>query len=60
MHVYAHKTDDVEALMQSTHVRTRYVYDNLYEHVYMSVMYTPNLVHMHVEIYVNCKPRMMV
>ena len=60
MHVCACKIDDVEALVQSTPVYTRRVYDNLHEHVCMSVMYMPNMVHVHIDVYMNCKPRMVV
>ena len=60
MHVCACKIDDIEVLIQSTYVCTRRVHDNLYEHTYMSVMYTPNLIRMHVDIYMNYKPRMIV
>ena len=46
-HVYvcvcACETDDVEALVQSTHVHTRHLHDILHEHACMSVMYTSNL-----------------
>ena len=63
--MYAHKNNDVDALMQSTCVCTRRVYDNLHEHTYMSVTYMSvtymsNLVSMHVDVYMNCKPRMIV
>ena len=60
MHVYACKIIDVEALMQSTCVCTRGACDNLHEHTCMSVMYMPNLNCIHVDIHMNCKPRMMV
>ena len=43
MCVCACETDDVEALVQSTHVHTRHVHDILHEHASMSVMYTSNL-----------------
>ena len=58
--MYAHKNNDVDALMQSTCVCTRRVYDNLHEHTYMAVTYMSNLVSMHVDVYMNCKPRMIV
>ena len=57
MYACARKIDDVEALVQSTRVCTRCVYDNLNEHACMSVMYTSNLVRMHIDVYMNCKPR---
>ena len=60
MRVYAYKIDDVEALMQSTHVRIRHVHNNLHKHTCMSVTHMPNLVHMHIDMYMNYKPRMMV
>ena len=47
MHECACKIDDVEALMQITHVCTRCVLDSLHEHVCMSVTYKPNLVSMY-------------
>ena len=50
MHACAHKIDDIEFLMQSTCVHTGHVHDNLHKHVCMSVAYTPNLVHMHVDV----------
>ena len=52
MHVFAHKINDVEALMQSTHVRIRRVHNNLYQHPCMSVIYTPNPVRMHIDVYI--------
>ena len=55
----AHTIDDIEALVQSIRVRTRHVHDNLHKHARMSVTYMPNLVHMRVNMYVNCKPRMI-
>ena len=60
MHVCACKIDGVEALMQSICVRTRCVHDYLHEHMCMSVRYKPNLVCMYIDVYMNCKPRMMV
>ena len=57
--VCMHKINEIEALVQSSHVCTRRVHDKLHEHMCMSVMYTPNLVCMHVDVYMNCKPRMM-
>ena len=51
---------NVEVLMQSTRVQTRHVDNELHKHVYMSVTYTLNLVNMHIDVYMNCKPRMMV
>ena len=50
MHVCAHKIDDVEALVYSTHELTKCVHNNLHKQVCMSVTYTPNLVRMHVDI----------
>ena len=50
MHACAHKIDDVEALVQSTRVHSRHVNVNSHKHVCMSVMYTPNLVLMHVDV----------
>ena len=52
MDTFVRKIDDIEALMQSTHVHTRCVHDNLHEHVCMSVAYTWNLVHMQVDVYI--------
>ena len=48
--MYARKIDDLEALVQNTRGHSRHVYDNLHEHVCMSVMYTPNLVWMHLKV----------
>ena len=50
----------MEALMQSTHVCTKSVHNNLHEHPCMSVMYMPYLFHMHINMCMNCKPRMTV
>ena len=58
MHTCACKTDDVEAVMQSTCVRAICVYDDLHEHVCMSVMHACMSVYMHVDIHMNYKPRM--
>ena len=58
MHACACKIDDIEDLMQSTHVHTRYAHDNLHKHACMSVMHMPNLVHMYVNVYM--KPMMKV
>ena len=60
MHACARKSIDVEALMQSTHAHTRCVHDNLHEHAYMSGTYMPNLVCAHLDMYMNCKPRMII
>ena len=60
MHACVCNIDDIEAIMQSTCVCTRNVHDNLHKHACMSVMYTPNLVCMHIDMYMNCKPRMTV
>ena len=60
IHECACKIDDAEAFVQSTHVCTIRMYDNLHEHVCMSVTYTPNLVHIHIDVYINCKLRMTV
>ena len=60
IHTCACEIDDVEALMQTTHVHTRRAHNKLHEHASMSVKYMPNLVHMQVDEYMNCKPRMMV
>ena len=51
---------DIEDLMQSTHVHTRGVLDNLHKHECMSVIHTLNLVRMHVDVYNIYKPRMML
>ena len=52
---------DIEALVHSTQACIRPVYDNLREHVCISVnMYASNLVRMYVDIYMNCKPSMTV
>ena len=56
IHTYACKIDDTEALMKSTHLCTRRVHNNLHKHTYMSVTYTPYLVCMHVDKYMNCNP----
>ena len=60
--MYVCVIDDVEALVQSTHVCTLYicVHNNLHEYAFISVMYMPNLVYIHVDVYMNCKPRMTV
>ena len=60
IHTCARKTNDAEAVMQSIHICAIRVCKNLHEHACMSVMYMPNLVHMHVDVYMNCKPRMTV
>ena len=60
MHACACKINDVETLMQSTRVCSRYVHDNLHDHTCMSVTYTLNLVHMHIDVYMNSKPMMML
>ena len=60
MHVCVYKIDDIEALVESTHVYTGCVHENLHKHTCISVTCTPNLVCMHVDVYMNCKPRMMV
>ena len=60
MHVCACKIDDVEAVVQSTRIHTRCVHDNLHKYTCMSVTYMPNLVHMHVDVYMNHKARMAV
>ena len=57
MYACARKIDDVEALMR---VCTRHVHDNLHRHTCMSVTYTPNLVCMYSDMYMNSKPRMTV
>ena len=46
---------DVYTIMLD-HACTRHVHD----YACMSVMYTPNLACLHVDVYMNCKPRMMV
>ena len=56
----ARKTDDVETVVQSTCVCALRVHDDLHEHACKSVMYTPNLVRMHVDVHMNYKPRMTV
>ena len=60
LHACACEIKYVEALVQNTCVLTRRVHDNLHKHVCMSVMCTPNLVRMYVDINMNCKPMMMV
>ena len=63
IHTCAWKTSDVETVVQSICVCATQgvcVHNNLHEHECMSVMYMPNLVHMHVDFYINCKPRMTV
>ena len=60
VHVCAHKIDDLEGLMQGTHIHTRHVHDNSHKHACIAVTYTPNLVRMYVDVYMNCKPRMTV
>ena len=60
MHVSAHKITDVEALVQSTHVCTKHVYNNLHKHACMSVTYMPNLVHIHIDVYMNSKPKITI
>ena len=37
-----------------------YAHDNLHKHACMSVMHTPNLVHMCGNVYMNYKPMMKV
>ena len=57
------KTNDVETVVQSICVcatQAVCVYNNLREHACMSVMYMSNVVHMHVDVCMNCKPRMTV
>ena len=53
MHECAMKITDVEALTKSTHVHTRCVHDNFHEHVRMLGTYTPNLVLIHLDMYVH-------
>ena len=60
MHACAYKIDDIEALVENTHVSIRCVHDNLHEHACMSVTYMPKLVYMHVDMHMNSKPRIMV
>ena len=66
MHARAHKINNIETFKQSTRVCSRHVHDNLHKQACihkqacMSLMYMPNLVHMHIDMYMNCKPRMMV
>ena len=48
MHECACEIDDVEALVQSPCVHTRGANDNL--HTFMSVMYIPNLAHIHIDV----------
>ena len=60
MHVCAHEIDDIEALVQSTGVHTRCVHDDIIctsTHACQLGSYTPNLIHMLIDIYMNCKPR---
>ena len=42
--------NDIEALMQSF-VYALDIHDNLHEHTCMSVIYTPNLVHVEIDVY---------
>ena len=56
IHTCACKIDDIKALVQSTRVCTRRVHYTLHEHTCMSVTYTPYLVCMHVDKYMNCNP----
>ena len=51
MHACAHEICDVEDFMQSIHVHTRGVLNNLHKHACMSVIYTLNLVRIHVDVY---------
>ena len=60
IHAHAHEIDDVKTLVQSTCVDTICVHDNLYEHTCLSVTYMANLVCIHLDIYMNCKPSMTV
>ena len=60
MHVCACKINDIEAVVQSAHIHTRCVHDNLHKYTCMSVTYMPSLVHMHVDVYMNHKARMTV
>ena len=52
MHEYAEKISDIKALVQNTYVHTRCVHDNFHEHVRMLGTYTPNLVLIHLDMYV--------
>ena len=58
MYTCAYKINDVEALIQNTGPCTRYMHDNLHEHACQLCAH-PDLVCMHVDVYINCKPRMM-
>ena len=61
MHVWARKINDVlEALVQSTLVCNGGAHNNWHEPACMSVMYTPILVCMHVDMYMNYKPKIMI
>ena len=60
MYACAHKINDLEPPMHGTHVHTRCVHNNLHEHACMSIMYTPSLLQIHVDMYMNCKPKMTV
>ena len=52
MHECAINITDVEALMQSIRVHTSCVHDNFHEHVCMLGTYTPNLVLIHLDMYI--------
>ena len=62
MYMYAcvRNINDVEVLLQSTHVHTRHVYNNLHKHACMSVIYMPNQVCLCIGMYMNCEPRITV
>ena len=55
MHACTHKFDEVDALMLNTSAHIKFVHNNFLEHAYMSGTITPNLVYMHVDMYINCK-----
>ena len=60
MHACTCKIDVIEVLRQSAYVHTRCVCDNLHELACLSGTYTPNVVCMHLNIYINCQSRMIV
>ena len=52
MHECAMKIIDIEVIVQSIRVHTSCVHDNFHEHVGMLGTYTPNLVLIHLDMYI--------
>ena len=60
-HACAHKIYDVKPIVQGTCVNTRHMHGTCRGTcVYMSGMYIPNLVSVHLGMHANCKSRIAV